>query len=110
MRWSSLNLLPKPLSVKFYPHGVMDPCRLSLTMVSHHIGRHASKNNSAKTLTWAPSIGSRVWPRLPVGSCRLKISFPLPWTPPDCIGCALPIIGFAIVSGKFGKRNYEPSS
>ena len=36
--------------------------------------------------------------------------FPLPRTPPNCIGCALPIIGFPIVFGKFGKENYEQSS
>ena len=110
MLGSSLNLLPKPLPVMFYPHGVMGPCQLSLTMASRHIGPHVSKNNLAKTPTWTPSIGSRVWPRLPVRFRRLKISFPLPRTPPNCIGCALPIIGFPIVFGKFGKKNYEPSS
>ena len=41
---------------------------------------------------------------------RLKISFPLPRTPPNCIGCALPIIGFPIVFKKFGKNKYEQSS
>ena len=96
---SSLNLLPKPLSVIFYPHGVMGPCGLSLTMASRHIRPHVSKNNLAKTLMWTPSIGARVWPRLPVGFRRLKIPFPLPRTPPNCIGCALPIIGFPIVFG-----------
>ena len=32
------------------------------------------------------------------------------FTPADCIGCALPIIGFPIVFGKFGKKNYKPLS
>ena len=36
--------------------------------------------------------------------------FPLPRTPPNCIGCALPIISFPIVFGNFGKKNYEPLS
>ena len=27
----------------FYPHGVMGPCGLSLTMASRHIGPHASE-------------------------------------------------------------------
>ena len=110
MRCSSSNLLPKPLPVMSYPHGVMGLCGLSLTMASRHIGPHTSKNNVERTPTWTPSIGSRVRPRLPVGFRRLKISFPLPRTPPNCIGCALPIIGFPSVSGKFGKKNYEPSS
>ena len=110
MRWSSLNWLQKPLPVMFYPHGVMGPCGHSLTMASRHIGSHASKKNLAKTPMWTPSIGSRVLPRLPVGFRCLTISFPLPRTPLIGIGCALPIIGFLSVSGKFGKKNYEPSS
>ena len=57
-----------------------------------------------------PSMGSRVWLRLLVGFRRSVISSSLPQTHPSCIGCALPIIGFQIVSGKFGKRDYEPSS
>ena len=110
MLWSSLNLLPKPLPVMFYRHGVMDPCGLSLTMAPHHIGPHVSKNNSAKIQTWMPSIGSREWPKLPAGFRRLKISFPLAGTPLNCIGCVLPIIGFPIAFEKFGKKNYELSS
>ena len=110
MLWSSLNLLLKLLPVMFYRYGVMGPCDLSLTMASRHIGPHVSKNNLARTLTWTPSIGSWVWPRLPIGFPCLRISFPLPWTPPYCIGCALHIIGFPILFGKFGKKNYEPSS
>ena len=111
MCWSLLNFFPKPLPVMFYPHGVMGLCGHNLTMASRHIGPHASENNLAKTPTWTPSIRSRVWPRLPVGFRRLKFSFPLLRTPPpNCNGCALPIIGFPSVSGKFGKKNYEPSS
>ena len=68
------------------------------------------KRQFGKTPTWTPSIGSRVWLRLPVWLCHMMISFLLRRTHPNCIGCALPIIGFPIVSGKFGKRNYEPSS
>ena len=109
MLWSLLNLLPQPLPVMFYLRGVMDPCGPSLTMASRHIGPRLSKNNLAKTPTWTPSIGSGVWTRLPVGFRRLKISFPVPRTPPNCIGCALPIIGFPIMFGNFGKKNYEPS-
>ena len=48
MPWSSLNLLPKPLPVMFYPHGVMGPCGLSLTMTSAQIVPHTSKNNGGK--------------------------------------------------------------
>ena len=50
------------------------------------------KNHLAKTPTWTHSIGSRVWFRLPVGFCHSMISFPLPRTHANCIGCALPII------------------
>ena len=42
-----------------------------------------------------------VWP--------LNDSFSTPATHPNCIGCALPTMGFRIVSGKFGKRNHELS-
>ena len=43
MLGSSLNLLPKPLPVMFYPHSVMGPCGLSLTMASRHIGARVKK-------------------------------------------------------------------
>ena len=46
------------------------------------IGPHASKNNLAKTPMWTPSIGSRVWLRLPVGFRHSMISFPPPRTHP----------------------------
>ena len=107
MLWSSLNLLPKPLPVMFYLRGVMGPCEPSLTMASRHIGPHVSKNNLAKTLTWTPSIGSRVWPRLPVGFRRVKISFPLPRTHSNFIGCALPIIAIIGISDCVRKIRQE---
>ena len=110
VRWSSLNLVPGPLPVMFYLHGAMARCGSRLTMASRHIGPHPSKINLAKTPTWMPSMGSRVWLRLPVGFRHSMISFPPPRTHPNCIRCALPIIGFRIVFGKFGKKNYEPSS
>ena len=68
------------------------------------------KKQFGKNPTWTPSIGSRVSYRLPVGFCRLMISFPLQQTHRNCIGCPPPIIGFPSVSGKFGARNCEPSS
>ena len=68
------------------------------------------KTISAKSLAWTPSIGSRVWPRLPIGFRSLMISFPLPRSLFNSIGCALPIIGFPSVSGESRKKDYEPPS
>ena len=79
-------------------------------MASRRIGPRVLKINLAKTPIWTPSIGSWVCLSLPVGFRRSMISFPLPRADRNCIGCALPIIGFPIVSAKFGNRNYEPSS
>ena len=57
MRWSSLNLLSKPLPVMLYLHGVIGPCGSSLTIASRRIGPRVLKNNLAKTPTWTPSTG-----------------------------------------------------
>ena len=57
-----VEFAPETLPRDVYPHGMMGPCRHSLTMASRHIGPHASKKNLAKTPTWTLSIGSRVWP------------------------------------------------
>ena len=110
LRSSSLNLLPKPLPLMFYLLGVMGPCGSSLPMASHRIRPRVLTHNLEETPTWKPSIGSRVWLRLPVGFRRWMKSFPLPRTHHNCIECALRGIGFPIVSRKFGQRNYEPSS
>ena len=95
-----LEFAPKPLPVMFYLHGVMGPrgkqCDHGLT--PYWAAR--VKKILPKTLTWAPSIGSKVWLRLPVGFRHWMISFPPPRTPPACIGCALPIIGFSECVGK----------
>ena len=71
-------------------------------MASHRIGPRVLNNTLAKTRMWTPSMGFRVWLRLPVEFRHWMIAFPVPRTHPSCIGCALPIICFPIVSAGCG--------
>ena len=83
-----VELATKPLPVMLHLHGLMGPCGSSQIMASRRIGPRVLKANLANTRMWTPSLGFWVWLRLPVGFCHLMLSFLLPRTHPNCIGCA----------------------
>ena len=94
----------------FYPHGVMGPCGFMSDnglrpYWASRVKKQFGKNHDVDAFNRVEGMAQATrW------VSPLEDFFSDPRTPPNCIGCALPIIGFPIVFGKFGKKNYEPSS
>ena len=73
-----MEFAPETLAHDLLPTGVMGLCGSSPTIASRCIGPSMLKNNLPRAPMWRPSIGSRVWLKLPVWFRRRMISFPLP--------------------------------